>query len=209
MNNDSNQVKILIILFHGYGSNGEDLHDVAKILTKNIENAIVLCPNAPFESLNKDGGFEWFPITQVREDYFLEGLNSIFPYIKNYIDLQVKEYQISYQNVIVGGFSQGACLAVHAALRLSEKILGAISWCGGVVDYHNSLSSEIQNKIPICLIHGKEDRVIPAAFSERALKNLQANNVEAEIHLIEGLSHRIDSKSVQCAVDFITKINQK
>ena len=55
------EAEILIIFFHGWGSNGDDLIQLAPLFAKHIPSAYFLSPNGPEECpQNPFGGKQWF-----------------------------------------------------------------------------------------------------------------------------------------------------
>jgi phospholipase/carboxylesterase len=57
--------KQLIVLLHGYGSNGEDLISLAPYWAKTLPDAQFVSPNAPEPVPGYPGGYQWFPITKL------------------------------------------------------------------------------------------------------------------------------------------------
>jgi phospholipase/carboxylesterase len=195
----------ILILLHGYGASGDDMESIKNAIQKYFdEDLIILTPNAPFKTVDASG-FEWFPIVEVREDHFLEGLRMVHPFLEKYIENQIQEFNVSYSDIILAGFSQGACLAIHSALRLSKKISCVISFAGGIIDYQDTLRKEIVSRPNICMIHGKDDRIVPCKYSIAANQILIQNNVSTQANFIDNLDHAIESRAIKIAADFIKK----
>jgi predicted esterase len=57
--------KQLVVLLHGYGSNGEDLISLAPYWAKTLPDAQFVSPNAPDPVPGYPGGYQWFPITKL------------------------------------------------------------------------------------------------------------------------------------------------
>src|SRR5690348_6893044 len=55
----------LVVLLHGYGSNGADLISLAPYWAKALPGALFVSPNAIESVPQAPGGFQWFPISQL------------------------------------------------------------------------------------------------------------------------------------------------
>ncbi len=195
------------IIFHGYGSNGDDLKFIGLELKKG-NNFEIYTPNAPFvNSLNKDG-FEWFPIEEPTVDHFFDGLCIVENIVLKYIENITLDKRISYKEILLCGFSQGAALAVHIALKLKEEVAGVISFSGGFANPDNIFKQIIRNRPPILLIHGKEDKVLPCFYSEKAKTELEDFQIKTELNIIDEMQHSINDKCIGFAKNFIKRIEK-
>lgn len=202
--------KFLVILLHGYGANGENLIELANEFQPIIPDAHFIAPNAiePWE-----GGFpnsyQWFSLYAGTER---SALDSLAPKIKNanqillkFIEKQLQRFNLSYENLILIGFSQGSMMSIYQGLIMPKKIAGIISFSGKVVE-PNSVGDKIISKPNICLIHGTEDSVLPFSNFQEAQIILNQHGVPFESHAIEHLDHTIDIRAVRIAQNFIKKI---
>ena len=58
--NSGNTTTSLIILLHGYGSDGNDLFSLVPLIAKYYPNSTFIAPNAPYSCKMSINGFEWF-----------------------------------------------------------------------------------------------------------------------------------------------------
>jgi phospholipase/carboxylesterase len=202
--------KFLVILLHGYGANGENLIELANEFQPIIQDAYFIAPNAiePWE-----GGFpnsyQWFSLYAGVER---KALDVLAPKIKNanqillkFIENQLQRFNLSYENLILVGFSQGSMMAIYQGLIMPKKIAGIISFSGKVVE-PLSVGDEIISKPNICLIHGTHDAVLPFTNFDEAQKILKQHQVPFEAHAIDHLDHAIDIRAVRIAQNFVKKI---
>jgi phospholipase/carboxylesterase len=202
--------KFLVILLHGYGANGENLIELANEFQPIIQDAYFIAPNAiePWE-----GGFpnsyQWFSLYAGVER---KALDVLAPKIKNanqillkFIENQLQRFNLSYENLILVGFSQGSMMAIYQGLIMPKKIAGIISFSGKVVE-PLSVGDEIISKPNICLIHGTHDAVLPFTNFDEAQKILKQHQVPFEAHAIDHLDHTIDIRAVRIAQNFVKKI---
>ena len=164
--------KFLVILLHGYGANGENLIELANEFQPIIPDAYFIAPNAiePWE-----GGFpnsyQWFSLYAGSQR---SAIDSLAPKIKNanqillkFIEKQLQRFDLSYENLILIGFSQGSMMSIYQGLIMPKKIAGIISFSGKVVE-PTSVGDKIISKPNICLIHGTEDSVLPFSNFQEA-----------------------------------------
>ena len=202
--------KFLVILLHGYGANGENLIELANEFQPIIPDAHFIAPNAiePWE-----GGFpnsyQWFSLYAGTER---SALDSLAPKIKNanqillkFIEKQLQRFDLSYENLILIGFSQGSMMSIYQGLIMPKKIAGIISFSGKVVE-PTSVGDKIISKPNICLIHGTDDSVLPFSNFQEAQIILNQHGVPFEPHAIEHLDHTIDIRAVRIAQNFIKKL---
>ena len=202
--------KFLVILLHGYGANGENLIELANEFQPIIQDAYFIAPNAiePWE-----GGFpncyQWFSLYAGVER---NALDILAPKIKNanqillkFIEDQLARFNLSFENLILIGFSQGSMMSIYQGLIMPKKIAGIISFSVKVVE-PLSVGDEIISKPDICLIHGTHDSVLPFANFHEAQKILNQYQIPFEAHAIENLDHTIDIRAVRIAQNFIKKI---
>lgn len=199
-----------IILFHGYGANGDDLLNFGKELTKNFENNIyIFAPNAPFICEYEKNSFKWFDIDIVDPEYFQNGLNLVRPIVLNFIEKILIENQLTPSEILICGFSQGASLAIDIGLKYEQEFAGILSLSGGIADTIQTLSYSLKSKPQICLLHGKKDNILPHFYSLRTKAILDKFQIINQLHLFENLGHSISQESIDYSINFIKKINEK
>jgi phospholipase/carboxylesterase len=122
-NNDSKDLKYGMILLHGRGA---DADDIISITDEFFENEFLYAaPNAPQNS--------WYPYS------FLAPIEENEPFLTNSM-ASIGELLVEFggkgipaENVILLGFSQGACLALEYALRNPQKYGGIAALSGAVI----------------------------------------------------------------------------
>lgn len=209
---ESRNPKYLVIFLHGYGANGENL------LTLHHEFSHIL-PDSHYISPHGvqawEGGFpdsyQWFSLYDgVRrrplEEIAAEITNSN-KILANFIDAQLMRFNLSYENLFIIGFSQGGMMSLYQGLTSEKKPAGIISFSGKLI-LPEMVGQKTISKPNICLVHGKQDSVVPFENLLEAEKILKAQNFDFETHQIEHLDHSIDIHGVKSAQNFIRKIIQ-
>jgi len=136
-----------IIMFHGYGANMHDLYGLAPAIPGG-ENYRWIFPNGilKVEIGPHFYGQAWFPINIAEYERALRegrardlsrqrpaGLDKAVATAEAYID----SLHIPGENLIIGGFSQGAMLAVEVVARRKSNIKGALLLSGNLLDEEN------------------------------------------------------------------------
>ena len=80
----------IVIFFHGYGADGNDLISLSDAFSKILPNAVFYSPNAPQKCEMGGMGYQWFPIKQKNDGSLdLNAKNDILNSVKlinRYID---------------------------------------------------------------------------------------------------------------------------
>src|SRR5690349_20442637 len=150
----------LVILLHGYGSNGADLISLAPYWAQALPGAAFVSPNALEPVAEAPGGVQWFPLTSLEPHLMDHGGRAAAPSVDRFIDRELEKYGLDDSRLVLFGFSQGTMMALHVGLRRA-KPCAAIVGLSGVLVGARTLKDEMRAKPPILLIHGDRDPVIP------------------------------------------------
>jgi phospholipase/carboxylesterase len=204
---DTKNPKYLVIFLHGYGANGENLLDLAYEFKRILPEAHFISPNAiqPWE-----GGFpnayQWFSLYNLGERKSLDKISQEIiqsnKTLKNFIEDQLKRFNLPWNKLFLVGFSQGAMMSIYQGLIMPEKPAGIISFSGRVI-LPESVGEKTITKPEICLIHGEVDSVLPFEHFIDAKEIFTAQNITHEAHSFPNLDHTIDIHGIRVAMDFI------
>lgn len=192
----------LVILLHGYGSNGEDLIGLAPYWAKALPGAQFVSPNAPEPVPGLPGGWQWFPITRLDPRLMEQGVRSAAATLDAFIDRELQRYGLDESRLALVGFSQGTMMTLHVGLRRAKAPAGLVGF-SGVLPGGESLKAEARSKPPILLAHGSEDDVIPVGAMFAAAQALAAADLGAQWHVSYGLPHSIGPDGLELAGDFL------
>jgi phospholipase/carboxylesterase len=178
-------------MFHGYGSNEEDLFSFAPELPKELCVISVRAPYAlqPF-------GFAWYAINFDAEQGKWSDDNQAISSrekILYFIDEACKAYHLDTDNISLLGFSQGTILSYAVALSYPERIKNVVALSGYI--NQNILAKAYEKKkfehLKIYASHGQVDQVIPSEWAQKVpdfLKNLGIEHVYEEFPVGHGVS---------------------
>lgn len=192
----------LVVLLHGYGSNGDDLIGLVPYLKEALPEALYVSPNAPTPCEINPGGYEWFDLTSGDFSHMGEQAEGVRPVLSEYLETLWAETGLGPAETVLIGFSQGTMMALHTALQLKAPVAGVVGFSGSLPD-ENSAGEGIVSRPPVLLVHGTHDPVVEHQFAERSHKALKDGGVDVTLKSIDGLDHGIDTQGLEAAVSFL------
>ena len=171
-----------VIWMHGLGADGHDFEPVVPEfdLPPSLPVRFIF-PHAPFRPITINGGHVmrgWYDIAELGslrvEDE--PGIRASAHAIEALIAQQIA-LGISTQRIILAGFSQGAAMALHTALRYAQPLAGIVA-LSGYLPLMASFEAELQPAnahTPIFLAHGSQDNVVPLRLGETTRALLERN----------------------------------
>jgi phospholipase/carboxylesterase len=180
-----------LIMFHGYGSDENDLFSFASELPKEL---FIISVRAPYQM--QPFGNAWYAINfDANQNKWSddEQAKTSRDKISNFIDEAVRHYPIDKNNINLLGFSQGTILSYAVALSYPEKVNNVIALSGYI--NLDIISKDIQNKdlshLSFYCSHGSVDQVIPVEWARRTpeiLKQLKVDYVYEEFPVGHGVA---------------------
>lgn len=192
----------LVMLLHGYGSNGEDLIDLASYWRAALPDTLFLSPDAPQPCPGAPGGRQWWPLTSLTPQARAAGVRISAPDLNAYIDAQLEVHGLTEDRLALVGFSHGTMMALHVGPRQAKALAGIIGYSGMLAD-PDALAVEGVTKPPILLVHGDADEVLPVSALHEAKARLDALGFEVDAHVSPGLGHGLDDKGLQLGARFL------
>jgi phospholipase/carboxylesterase len=192
----------LVILLHGYGSNGEDLISLAPHWAPALPTTAFVAPNAPEPCPGAPGGFQWWGLTGGAR---AEGAARAAPVLDAFVDAELTRHRLSEHQLALVGFSQGTMMALQVGPRRANTLAGIVGYSGMLAD-EAALADPGTTRPPILLIHGDVDPMIPVAAFHAAEVALEKNGFTVESHLSRGLGHSIDLAGLQLGGRFLARV---
>jgi phospholipase/carboxylesterase len=191
-----------MIWLHGLGADGHDFQDIIQELKLPPEMGVrFIFPHAPIQPVTINLGQSmrsWFDIlgfdANSKQDE--AGIRKSQKSIERLIDRVIEE-GIASDKIILAGFSQGGALALHTALRLSQKIAGVIglSTYLPLADLRHVEKHSANEKTPIFLAHGRQDFLLPFEFGKLTYEMLTTLGYFVTWHEYD-LAHSVNEKEV-------------
>jgi phospholipase/carboxylesterase len=195
----------LVVLVHGYGSNGADLIALAPLIQPALPDAAFVAPNAPSTMRDMTGAYQWWPIRSFSESERAAGADGAAAPLDAFLDRELAAAGLTDDRLLLVGFSQGTMMALHVGLRRPKPLAGIIGFSGMLVAA-NRLAADIRSRPPILLIHGTADDVVPFRSLELAAASLWSAGVTAETHVSPGVGHTVGADGLAAATTFARQV---
>jgi len=186
----------LIVLLHGVGARGADLAPLAQALRSEFPQAAVLAPDAPHPFDGGGSGRQWFSVAGVTEASRGERVAAVLPDLLGWLQATQQRLGVGPAATALGGFSQGAILALELAQAEDGLVGRVLAFSGRYVQ----LPEVAPRHTTLHLFHGGADPVIAASHSRDALERLGVLNGDATLDIAEGVGHQLHPALVDRAL---------
>ena len=89
-----------------------------------------------------------------------------------FLDALMVDEDLLPEQVCLFGFSQGTMMSLHVAPRREDPVAGIVAFSGRLLE-PELLADEVQSRMPILLVHGDQDDVVPVQSLPQAAEALQ------------------------------------
>ncbi|CAF0956134.1 unnamed protein product [Adineta steineri] len=173
-----------LIFLHGLGDVGSSWQDAFNMyrIAKAAPHVKFIFPNAPVQRVTLNMGMPmptWFDIhgldQNAKEDQ--EGIEKSSKLLKDLVEEEIKS-GIPAERVIVGGFSMGGAVAIHAALTSPHTLGGVLAlstWLPLSTTFPKALiSGDKKMNLPILQCHGDEDPMVQLRWARLTEEGIKA-----------------------------------
>lgn len=120
--------------------------------------------------------------------------------IAKVIDKEAELINNDYQNIFLGGVSQGCAMALHVGLTYKHLLGGLIGISGFMFPF--TTLEDSKKKLPIFLGHGNSDFVIPEFFAQLSYSLLYNNKFNTK-YKSYNVGHNINEEELADIKEFI------
>lgn len=182
-----------LIFLHGLGDTGAGwLQILSEICPSHIK---IICPNAPTAPVSLNFGMampSWFDIKSLSfdADEDEKGIVASSDRLKGIMAEEVAA-GIPIDRIVVGGFSQGGAVALHAFLSYTEKMGGCVGM-STFLPLHAKFQETVTpaNKdTKLFLAHGNADNVVRFNFGEMTRDLMKMYYTNVSWNKYSGLGH--------------------
>jgi phospholipase/carboxylesterase len=216
-------VDVLVVALHGFGAPGDDLVAFAEVwyqlLGPSSSSVRFLFPEAPLSltELGIPGGRAWWELNMERLMQAVEansiaelrsheppGIDAVRATVTRGLEEMLEELGLSHQQLILGGFSQGAMLSTDVALRgLAEPPGGLFLYSGTLIcEAAWSEAARRLQQTPVVQSHGRQDPILPFRGAEALRGMLTSAGVEVQFHEFAG-GHSTDMGALESTAELI------
>ncbi|HEY0992662.1 MAG TPA: dienelactone hydrolase family protein [Kofleriaceae bacterium] len=180
------------VLLHGFGAPGDDLLGLAAALDAPVRFVV---PAAPLElgGLYGDSRAWWLidlmqledelrrGVARDRRDEVPDGLPEARRQMTAFVDELSARFSIAADRLVLGGFSQGAMLALDVALHRETVPAGLVLMSGTLIaaSVWQARMASLAH-VPVMLSHGRQDGLLPFSAAEVLRDRLTAAGADVD-----------------------------
>lgn len=204
-----------VIWMHGLGADGNDFVPIVRELDLSGAPAIrFIFPHAPMMPVTINNGYvmrAWYDVSfgdlegrTKRADEL--GVRKSQEHIGQLIAREVGR-NVSSENIVLAGFSQGGAIALHTSLRYQHKLAGvmALSCYLPCADRLATEAAPANTKTPVLMAHGTQDPVVPYAMGQSSRDLLVKAGYTVEWHDYP-MQHSVCLEEVRDIGSWLTRV---
>lgn len=193
---EPDEASLIVILLHGRGTSGEDIMGLS--MEFDDEDICWLAPTA----MNN----QWYPHKfmdrRARNEPFL---TLSVEQVKGLVD------QFPAEKVILGGFSQGACLTADILSRSPRALAGAWMFSGGIIGHADEMpkGEGSLDGMPLMISGSEQDPHIPLERMRHTQSLLEGMKADVESLYYDLASHTIAREEIELAQRVLNKVRNR
>jgi len=193
-----------VVLFHGYGGDGEDISMVTLNWKRHLPNTIFICPNGHERCAINPSGYQWFDLSIDDPEYILKESKKAETKLNQFINEIKKEFSLKNNKICLSGFSQGCMMSINLGLISDQRYSCIVGFSGKIIN-QEYLNNQKKVNTDILLIHGDTDEIVSPNFLLEAKDFFIRNNVNIETQLIKNCGHHIPVEASSIGLNYIQK----
>lgn len=191
------------------GDTGRNLIEwVRFLLGRDMEfpHIKVIYPTAPFKPYTPLGGQMsnvWFDrqSISITAPENSQSLEDIYKKVNDIINEEVSQ-GVPVNRIIVGGFSMGGALAMHAGYHLNTQ-LGGVFACSSFLNRNSIVYQSLKSKsgsdtvLPdLKMFHGGRDTLVPIEWGQETFENLSKLGVKGSFTPLKNTLHELKKQEL-------------
>jgi phospholipase/carboxylesterase len=185
----------LILLFHGVGSDAQNLVSVGQAFAAKYPAALVLSLEG-LQASDFGHGRQWFSVAGVTEENRPGRVAAVMPAFRALVERLQAASGVAAANTMLIGFSQGSIMALESTQTLPALAAQVVAFSGRFA----SAPTLAAHGTSVHLIHGDADPVMSVENSRSAAMHLQALGVPVTLDIEPGMGHGINARMVSMAL---------
>ena len=200
----------LVVLLHGFGSNGQAMLGLGRNLSAALPDTTFLAPDAPDAAPGRPGGRMWYTIPELDGSSPEEAdlrLQASARKLDAFLDDQRAAHGLPAAAMALIGFSQGAGMAYEVAPRRPDQLAGVIA-IAGRMKRKEALAAEVRTKPPFLILTGADDLLLTTDETAQTADGLTAAGIAAMRVVMAGTGHGISDNGIAATRDFLKSVLQ-
>ena len=191
----------LVIVLHGIGGRGADYLPLARAWARRLPGVAVTAPDAPFAHDPDPRGRQWYSIAGVTPSSRADRVAAAGAAFDAVIDAEIAAAATTAAQTVLAGFSQGGSMALDA-LRRGRDFAGLVALSTRLA----APPGRRLDGLPVGIVHGAADEVIPIAEAERIRDVLAAAGARVDLVRIARCGHAIDLAAAKAGAAFLREV---
>jgi len=202
-----------IIWMHGLGADAHDFEPIVPALAEPLRRPLrFVFPNAPVRPVTVNAGYPmraWFDISVLGGSSVAPdepGIRESAAAIRALVRRE-NEHGIPTNRIVLGGFSQGAGMAVFSGLRHPGRLAGMVALSGFLL-LTSTLDAERQaanQETSIFLGHGTFDPMVDVRLGEELRSTLESRGYAVEWHTYP-IQHTVSPEEVLHVAGWLARV---
>jgi phospholipase/carboxylesterase len=193
---EEGEVRQLFILLHGMGGTPDYMRPLAEALRRAFPQSAVLVPIGPDAYDGGGEGRQWFSTRGVDEDNRPSRVAQAMPPLVDYVRECQARFHLLQSDTALAGFSQGAIMALEATAA-HDGLAGRVLAFSG---RYASMPQWPPQYTTIHLLHGADDRVMPAFHAQQAQARLNELHGDSTIDIATRVGHELHAALIERAI---------
>ena len=195
---DLADARAVAILLHGRGATAEGILGLAGAFS--VEGVAYLAPQAATS--------QWYPRR------FLEPVEANEPWLTSALAKvgavvdQARDAGFRRNQIVIGGFSQGACLATEYLGRNARRWGGGFAFSGGLIgaELDPATYGDELDGTPIFFGCSDRDAHIPEARVHDSAELLEARGADTDVRIYPGMAHTVNDDEVTAVREMLQRL---
>lgn len=199
----------LVIVIHGRGADANDLAGLAPMIDDGYRFVFPNAAKAFEPSPGYAMGWSWF-------DGWPPDKGSIVA-SRTKLGMLITELVARYptSRIVIAGFSQGGMMALDVGFRAAalgglpadQKVAGIVVMSGAIYEA-DMPDLRAHRELPVLLIHGTQDDMIPVLAARRTRHILEEHGLAPEYHELP-MGHHVTPESMEVVREFLGRVLNK
>lgn len=195
---DLTDARAAVILLHGRGASAESILSLADEI--GVEGVAYLAPQA--------ASSQWYPRP------FMQTIESNEPWLSSAlarvaaVQRRAAEAGIGPERLVIGGFSQGACLALEYVARNPRRLGGVFALSGGLIGeavdphrYPDGLAGT-----PVFLGCSDRDPHIPEERVHESASVLEERGGDVDVRIYPNMPHTVNDDELDAVREMVRRV---